>query len=101
MSLPDGYETQIGSRGFTLSGGQKQRLCIARVFLRDPPILIFDEATSALDDESERVVQEGLTLLSQNRTAIVIAHRFSTIKNAKRVFVLTEGGIKETVEYGY
>jgi ATP-binding cassette subfamily B protein len=94
-ALPEGYDTRIGSRGLTLSGGQKQRLSIARVFLRDPPILIFDEATSALDYESEGIVQEGLASLSQNRTVIVIAHRHSTIKNAQRVFVLDEGGIKE------
>jgi ATP-binding cassette subfamily B protein len=96
MALPDGYQTKTGSRGLTLSGGQKQRLCIARIFLRDPSILIFDEATSALDYESERIVQEGLTSLSQNRTTIVIAHRLSTIKNAKRVFVLNEAGITES-----
>ncbi|MDR2103965.1 MAG: ABC transporter ATP-binding protein/permease [Treponema sp.] len=98
MSLPDNYGTTIGSRGLTLSGGQKQRLCIARVFLRDPPILIFDEATSALDYESEGVVQEGLNRLSQNRTVIVIAHRLSTIKSAKRIFVLDKGGIKESAD---
>jgi ATP-binding cassette subfamily B protein len=92
-ALPEGYETRIDARGLTLSGGQKQRLCIARVFLRDPPVLIFDEATSALDYESERIVQEGLASLSRNRTTIVIAHRLSTIKNARRVLVLDEGGI--------
>lgn len=96
MSLPEKYETKTGSRGLTLSGGQKQRLCIARVFLRDPPVLLFDEATSALDYESERVVQEGLALLSRNRTTIVIAHRSSTIKSAKRIFILDEGGIRES-----
>jgi ATP-binding cassette subfamily B protein len=96
-ALPGGYNTEIGSRGLTLSGGQKQRISIARVFLRDPPILIFDEATSALDYESERIVQEGLKSLSRNRTTIVIAHRLSTVKNAKRVFVLNNGGITESV----
>jgi ATP-binding cassette subfamily B protein len=98
MALPGGYDAKIGSRGLTLSGGQKQRLCIARVFLRDPPILIFDEATSALDYESERIVQEGLASLSRNRTTIVIAHRLSTIQNARRVLVLNEGTIKERRE---
>jgi ATP-binding cassette subfamily B protein len=98
MALPEGYETRIGSRGLTLSGGQKQRLCIARVFLRDPPILIFDEATSALDYESEEIVQEGLASLSQNRTTLVIAHRLSTIKKAGRVLVLDKGGIREQGE---
>jgi ATP-binding cassette subfamily B protein len=95
MALPGGYEAKIGSRGLTLSGGQKQRLSIARVFLKDPPILIFDEATSALDDESEGIVREGLLSLSRNRTTIVIAHRLSTIQNASRVLVLNESGITE------
>jgi ATP-binding cassette subfamily B protein len=95
MALPGDYEAKIGSRGLTLSGGQKQRISIARVFLKDPPILIFDEATSALDDESEGIVQEGLLSLSQNRTTIVIAHRLSTIQRALRVLVLNEGGITE------
>lgn len=96
MELPDGYNTYIGQRGVKLSGGQKQRLSIARVFLKNPPILIFDEATSSLDNESEKVVQESLERLAKNRTTIVIAHRLSTIKNAKRIIVLTEDGIKET-----
>ncbi|MDR3139515.1 MAG: ABC transporter ATP-binding protein/permease [Treponema sp.] len=95
MALPDNYETRIGSRGATLSGGQKQRLSIARVFLKNPPILVFDEATSALDDESEGIVQQGLLSLSRNRTTIVIAHRLSTIQKALRVLVLNEGGITE------
>ena len=95
MELPDGYDTYIGQRGVKLSGGQKQRLSIARVFLKNPPILIFDEATSALDNESERVVQESLEKLAKNRTTFVIAHRLSTIRNAERIIVLTENGIEE------
>lgn len=95
MELPDGYDTYIGQRGVKLSGGQKQRLSIARVFLKNPPILIFDEATSALDNESEKVVQESLEKLAHNRTTFVIAHRLSTIRNAKDIIVLTESGIKE------
>ncbi|MBP1753728.1 MAG: ywjA [Firmicutes bacterium] len=96
MELPDGYNTYIGQRGIKLSGGQKQRLSIARVFLKNPPILIFDEATSSLDNESEKVVQDSLEKLAKNRTTFVIAHRLSTIKNAKKILVLTEEGIKET-----
>lgn len=95
MNLTDGYHTDIGQRGVKLSGGQKQRLSIARVFLKNPPVLIFDEATSALDNESERVVQESLEALAKNRTTFVIAHRLSTIRNAKRILVLTEDGIAE------
>lgn len=95
MELPDGYNTYIGQRGVKLSGGQKQRLSIARVFLKNPPILIFDEATSALDNESEKVVQESLETLAKNRTTFVIAHRLTTIKNAKTILVLGEDGIKE------
>lgn len=95
MNLPDGYETNIGQRGVKLSGGQKQRLSIARVFLKNPPILIFDEATSALDNESEKVVQESLEKLAKKRTTFVIAHRLSTIRNAERILVLTEDGIAE------
>ena len=95
MSLPNGYETDIGQRGIKLSGGQKQRLSIARVFLKNPSILIFDEATSALDNESEKVVQESLERLAKNRTTFVIAHRLTTIQNAKRILVLTENGIEE------
>ena len=96
MSFPDGYETDIGQRGIKLSGGQKQRLSIARVFLKNPPILIFDEATSALDNESERVVQESLEKLAKNRTTFVIAHRLTTIQNAEKILVLTEEGIAES-----
>lgn len=96
MSLPQGYDTDIGQRGVKLSGGQKQRLSIARVFLKNPPILIFDEATSALDNESEKVVQESLEKLAKNRTTFVIAHRLSTIKNAEKILVLTDNGIEES-----
>ena len=96
MSFPDGYDTDIGQRGIKLSGGQKQRLSIARVFLKNPPILIFDEATSALDNESERVVQESLEHLAKNRTTFVIAHRLTTIQNAEKILVLTEEGIAES-----
>ena len=95
MALPDGYDTDIGQRGVKLSGGQKQRLSIARVFLKNPPVLIFDEATSALDNESEKVVQDSLEDLAKNRTTFVIAHRLSTIRNAKRILVLTDRGIDE------
>lgn len=95
MELPQGYDTDIGQRGIRLSGGQKQRLSIARVFLKNPPILIFDEATSALDNESEKVVQESLEKLAANRTTFVIAHRLTTIRNAEQILVLTEQGIEE------
>ncbi len=95
MSFPEGYNTDIGQRGIKLSGGQKQRLSIARVFLKNPPILIFDEATSALDNESEKVVQDSLEKLAKNRTTFVIAHRLSTIKNAEKILVLSEDGIEE------
>ena len=95
MELPDGYNTDCGQRGVKLSGGQKQRLSIARVFLKNPPILIFDEATSALDNESERIVQESLESLAKNRTTLVIAHRLSTIQNAQRICVLSNEGIVE------
>lgn len=96
MNLPEGYDTNIGQRGIKLSGGQKQRLSIARVFLKNPPVLIFDEATSALDNESEKVVQESLEKLARNRTTFVIAHRLSTIRNAQKILVLTENGISES-----
>ena len=95
MSLPNGFETDIGQGGIKLSGGQKQRISIARVFLKNPPILIFDEATSALDNESEKIVQESMEKLAKNRTTIVIAHRLSTIRNAEKILVLTDKGIEE------
>lgn len=95
MSLPNGYATDIGQRGVKLSGGQKQRLSVARVFLKNPSIIIFDEATSSLDNESEKAVQDALEKLIVNRTTIVIAHRLSTIRNAKRILVLTDNGIEE------
>ncbi len=95
MGLEDGYNTDIGQRGIKLSGGQKQRLSIARVFLKNPPVLIFDEATSALDNESEKIVQDSLERLAHNRTTFVIAHRLTTIRNAQRILVLTENGIEE------
>jgi ATP-binding cassette subfamily B protein len=95
LALPHGYDTDIGQRGVKLSGGQKQRLSAARVFLKDPPIIIFDEATSALDSESEKAVQDSLERLADNRTMLVIAHRLSTIRNAQRILVLTDDGIEE------
>ncbi len=95
MALPNGYATDIGQRGVKLSGGQKQRLSVARVFLKDPPIIIFDEATSSLDNESEKAVQDSLEKLTHNRTTLVIAHRLSTVKNAGRIIVLTDNGIDE------
>ncbi|MGB8980514.1 MAG: ABC transporter ATP-binding protein [Anaerolineales bacterium] len=94
-ALPDGYDTDIGQRGVKLSGGQKQRLSIARVFLKDPPVLIFDEATSSLDNDSEKVVQDSLEALARDRTTFVIAHRLSTIRKAMRILVLTDRGIEE------
>lgn len=95
MKLPDGYDSAIGERGVKLSGGQKQRLAIARVFLKNPPVLILDEATSALDNETERKIQQALQDLSHNRTTLVIAHRLATIRHADRIVVLTKDGICE------
>ncbi len=96
MSLPNGYDTYVGERGVKLSGGQKQRISIARLFLKNPPILILDEATSALDNESEVVVQKSLERLAKGRTTFTIAHRLTTIRNATKIIVLTENGISET-----
>lgn len=95
MTLPNGYDTDIGQRGVKLSGGQKQRLSIARVFLKNPPIIILDEATSSLDNESEQAIQESLEELINNRTTLVIAHRLSTIRNAQRIIILNDDGIVE------
>ena len=95
MGFSEGYHTDVGQRGVKLSGGQKQRLAIARVFLKNPPILIFDEATSALDNESEKIVQQSLERLAEGRTTFVIAHRLTTIRNAQKILVLTEEGVAE------
>ena len=96
LSLPEGYDTYVGERGVKLSGGQKQRISIARVFIKNPPIVIFDEATSALDNESELLVQNSLDRLMKGRTTFTIAHRLTTIHNADTILVLTEQGIVES-----
>ncbi|MCH7320383.1 ABC transporter ATP-binding protein/permease [Solibacillus sp. MA9] len=98
-NLPDGFETQIGERGLKLSGGQKQRLAIARMFLKNPPILILDEATSALDTATERIIQQSLNDLAKNRTTLIIAHRLATIRDADYIFVVTPNGIEEQGTY--
>ena len=93
--MPDGLDTIIGERGVKLSGGQKQRVAIARMFLKNPPILILDEATSALDTETEQVIQESLNSLADGRTTLIIAHRLATIKHADRIIVVSDQGILE------
>ena len=98
-NLPDGFETEIGERGLKLSGGQKQRLAIARMFLKNPPILILDEATSALDTATERIIQQSLNDLAKNRTTLIIAHRLATIRDADYIFVVTPNGIEEQGTY--
>jgi len=96
MSLPKKYDTVVGTKGITLSGGQRQRISVARLFLKDPKILILDEATSALDYESEQIVQASLERLMKGRTSLVIAHRLSTVRNSDRIFVLGDGVIAES-----
>ena len=95
MTLEHGYDTFVGERGIKLSGGQKQRISIARVFLKNPPVLILDEATSALDNVTENMIQESLDELCKGRTTIVVAHRLSTVKNADEIIVISKDGIQE------
>ena len=94
-SLPEGYDTKVGERGVKLSGGQKQRIAIARVFLKNPPLLILDEATSALDLESEALIQESLERLAHDRTTFIVAHRLSTVTHADKIIVIDHGELKE------
>ena len=96
MMLEDGYDTEVGERGVKLSGGQKQRIAIARVFLKNPPILILDEATSALDLESESVIQDTLLELSEERTTVIVAHRLSTVTHADKIHVISDGEVVES-----
>ena len=95
MELPEGYDTLVGERGVKLSGGQKQRVAIARVFLKNPPLLVLDEATSALDLESEHLIQEAMNKLAHDRTTFIVAHRLSTITHADRIILIEDGQIKE------
>ena len=95
MAMPDGFDTYVGERGTLLSGGQKQRISIARIFLKDPPILILDEATSALDSLTEAKIQSAFDALAKDRTTLMIAHRLSTIRSAERIFVIADGRIAE------
>ena len=95
MAMPNGFETYVGERGTLLSGGQKQRISIARIFLKNPPILILDEATSALDTITEAKIQSAFDALAKGRTTLIIAHRLSTIRNATRILVIAEGKIQE------